>query len=92
MAAAPAPAAPARPRHEFDERQPSSNQSTILIEGGDDFEGEGGTEFDEENEPNFNRVEGAPAPGGQQTGGGAQPGVVNRRRRRRRPGRGPGGA
>jgi polyribonucleotide nucleotidyltransferase len=92
VAAAPAPAAPARPRHEFDERQPSSNQSTILIEGGDDFEGEGGTEFDEENEPNFNRVEGAPAPGGQQTGGGAQPGVVNRRRRRRRPGRGPGGA
>jgi polyribonucleotide nucleotidyltransferase len=92
VAAAPAPAAPARPRHEFDERQPSSNQSTILIEGGDDFEGEGGTEFDEENEPNFNRVEGAPAPGGQQTGGGVQPGVVNRRRRRRRPGRGPGGA
>src|SRR5208283_3228241 len=25
---------PARPRNEFDERQPKSNQSTILIEGG----------------------------------------------------------
>ena len=28
---------------------------------------EGGEEFDEENEPNFNRVEGAPAPAGQQS-------------------------
>ena len=73
-AAAPAPAAPARPRHEFDERQPSSNQSTILIEGGDDFEGEGGAEFDEENEPNFNRVDGAPAPVGQQAAGAGRPG------------------
>ena len=58
-----APAAPARPRHEFDERQPNSNQSTILIEGGDDFDEEGGEEFDEENEPNFNRVDGAPVAG-----------------------------
>ncbi len=59
----PRSAAPARPRHEFDERQPSSNQSTILIEGGDDFdEDEEGEEFDEENEPNFNRVDGAPVP------------------------------
>src|ERR1700746_54855 len=33
-----APAAPARPRHEFDERQPRTNQSTILIEGGEDFD------------------------------------------------------
>jgi len=80
---APAPAAPARPRHEFDERQPSSNQSTILIEGGDDFEGEGAVEFDEENEPNFNRVEGAPAPVGQAPSGGARPVGTNRRRRRR---------
>ena len=32
------PAAP--PRNEFDERQPNSNQSTILIEGGDDFDEE----------------------------------------------------
>ena len=33
-----AAAASAPPRHEFDERQPRSNQSTILIEGGDDFD------------------------------------------------------
>ena len=64
--------APARPRHEFDERQPDSNQSTILIEGGDDFDEEEGEEFDEENEPNFNRVEGAPvAVGAPQAAGGA---------------------
>src|SRR5450631_2134660 len=29
-----------RPRNEFDERQPRSNQSTILIEGGEDFDEE----------------------------------------------------
>jgi polyribonucleotide nucleotidyltransferase len=90
-----APAAPARPRHEFDERQPKSNQSTILIEGGDDFEEEAGEEFDEENEPNFNRVEGAPVPAGQVAVGSRPPANNNnRRRRRRRPGvpsRGPGG-
>ncbi len=65
--------APPRPRNEFDERQPRSNQSTILIEGGDDFEDEDGDgdgeEIDEENEPNFNRVDGAPAPAGQTPGG-----------------------
>jgi polyribonucleotide nucleotidyltransferase len=85
-------AAPGRPRHEFDERQPNSNQSTILIEGGDDFEEEGGEEFDEDNEPNFNRVEGAPVAVGQAAGGGRPPAGNNnnRRRRRRRPG-GPGG-
>jgi len=89
-----APVAPARPRHEFDERQPKSNQSTILIEGGDDFEEEAGEEFDEENEPNFNRIEGAPVPVGQAVpaGGGRPPmgNNNNRRRRRRRPG-GPSG-
>jgi polyribonucleotide nucleotidyltransferase len=87
-------AAPAKPRHEFDERQPKSNQSTILIEGGDDFDEEGGEEFDEETEPNFNRVEGAPVPVGQPSGSGRPPVNSNRRRRRRRPGgggRGPGG-
>jgi polyribonucleotide nucleotidyltransferase len=94
-AAAP-PAAPgprsAPPRHEFDERQPSSNQSTILIEGGDDFDGESGGDFDEENEPNFNRVDGAPAHASQPYGGaGRPPANSNRRRRRRRGGRGPGG-
>jgi polyribonucleotide nucleotidyltransferase len=88
----PVPAAPARQRHEFDERQPNSNQSTILIEGGDDFDGEGGAEIDEENEPNFNRVDGAATQGAQPFSGGAQPGGANRRRRRRggRPGGGQG--
>ena len=88
-----APAPPARPRNEFDERQPKTNQSTILIEGGDDFEEEGSEEFDEGSEPNFNRVEGAPVPVGQPHGGGARPQANNnnRRRRRRRPGGRPGG-
>jgi polyribonucleotide nucleotidyltransferase len=92
--------APPRPRHEFDERQPASNQSTILIEGGD-FEDGPAVEFDEENEPNFNRVDGAPvAPvgggsnfsgGGRPQGGSGGPGGANNRRRRRGRGRGPGG-
>jgi polyribonucleotide nucleotidyltransferase len=86
-----APVVPVRPRNEFDERQPKSNQSTILIEGGDDFDEEGGEEFDEETEPNFNRVEGAPVPVGQAVGAGRPPANNNnRRRRRRRPG-GPSG-
>jgi polyribonucleotide nucleotidyltransferase len=84
---------PQQPRHEFDEKQPRTNQSTILIEGGDDFdEEEGGEEFDEDNEPNFNRADGAavPAAGAPQGAGGARPqggGAQNRRRRRRRGGR-----
>jgi polyribonucleotide nucleotidyltransferase len=84
--------APAKPRHEFDERQPRSNQSTILIEGGEDFDEEDGEEFDEENEPNFNRAEGVPAQVGHAGGGGGRPEGRNnnRRRRRRRGGRGPG--
>jgi polyribonucleotide nucleotidyltransferase len=91
----PAPAervAPVRPRHEFDERQPTSNQSTILIEGGDDFDEVDSEEIDEENEPNFNRVDGAPPPVvGQPAGAGRPPRTDNKnRRRRRRPG-GPGG-
>ena len=89
-----ASAAPPRPRHEFDERQPQSNQSTILIEGGDEFGEEGGEEFDEATEPNFNRAEGAPVAAGQSFGGGGRPQQNNnRRRRRRRPpgGRPPGG-
>jgi polyribonucleotide nucleotidyltransferase len=83
------PQAPTRPRNEFDERQPQSNQSTILIEGGDDFDSPAGGDFDEDTEPNFNRVDGAPAPvaAGQHFGGGRPPaGDNNRRRRRRRPG------
>jgi len=92
-----APPAPQKPRHEFDDKQPKSNQSTILIEGGEDFEDDDGEEFDEENEPNFNRAEGAPVGAGQVAGGsgGGRPsgggGQQNRRRRRRRGGRpGPG--
>ncbi len=84
-----APAKPQRPRHEFDERQPSTNQSTIFIEGGDDFDEDETEEFDEENEPNFNRADGAPV--GVTTPGASQPGIDNnRRRRRRRGGRGGG--
>ena len=96
---APRPAAaPPRPRSDFEDRQPTSNQSTILIEGGDDFEE--GEEFDEENEPNFNTADGTPVTGAGQpansAGGRPGPGGANngRRRRRRRPGgaagRGPG--
>jgi len=91
-----APAAPQKPRNEFDEHQPTSNQSTILIEGGDDFEEGDAEEFDEENEPNFNRIEGAPVPAAQPAGAPRPAGAgnnSNRRRRRRRPGgggRGPG--
>ncbi len=89
-------APPARPRHEFDERQPTSNASTILIEGGDDSEEEEGEEFDEENEPNFNLADGvAPQtvrPGGPSAPGGRPPAGPNSNRRRRRRGRpGPGG-
>ncbi len=83
---------PAKPRNEFDERQPKSNQSTILIEGGEDFDEEEGEEFDEENEPNFNRVEGAPVVVGQPVAAGSRPPSNNNdrsRRRRRRGGRGP---
>jgi polyribonucleotide nucleotidyltransferase len=82
----------ARPRNEFDEKQPKSNQSTILIEGGDDFDDEAGEEFDEESEPNFNRVEGAPVMAGPPSTAGRPPANnSNRRRRRRRPGGGGGG-
>ncbi|KAA6464742.1 polyribonucleotide nucleotidyltransferase [Acidobacteria bacterium AB60] len=92
--APPPPPRPQRPVHEFDEKQPRSNQSTILIEGGDDFDDDETEEFDEENEPNFNRIEGAPVPVGANQGGGQNRpqggGGDNRRRRRRRGGR-PGG-
>jgi polyribonucleotide nucleotidyltransferase len=90
----PRPPRAEQPRHEFDERQPTSNQSTILIEGGDDFDEEEGEEIDEENEPNFNRVEGAPVVAGQPGAGRPPqggPANNNRRRRRRRPGVGGGG-
>ena len=62
-----------------------------MIEGGDDF-GEGESEeFDEENEPNFNRADGVTVQAGGPPSGGGRPGANNnRRRRRRRGGRGPG--
>jgi len=74
-----------QPRAENVERQPSSNASTITIEGGDDFEEAGVDENGEE--INFNRADGVPAPAGGErrpSGGGGQ-------RRRRGRGRGPGG-
>ncbi|HEY0785670.1 MAG TPA: polyribonucleotide nucleotidyltransferase [Acidobacteriaceae bacterium] len=76
------------------ERQPSSNASTITIEGGEEFEiddeFDGTDEGEEADEPNFNTdgplpVGGVPAAGG--------PGGANGQQRRRRRGRGrPGGA
>ncbi len=96
-----APPPPPRPRAERPEqpedKQPRSNQSTILIEGGEDFDDDETEEFDEDNEPNFNRAEGAPVPAGQVVagagggGGGRPPQNNNRRRRRRRGGPRPGG-
>ena len=71
------------------DRQPSSNASTIMIEGGDDFE-ESDEPIDEENEPNFNRADDAPAPAGTAQNGGAAGDANRRRRRRGRGGRGPG--
>jgi polyribonucleotide nucleotidyltransferase len=90
-AAAETPVPPKPARSEFDDRQPRSNQSTILIEGGEDFDEDEEGELDEENEPNFNRAEPAPVGAGQQGGGGRPSGGANRRRRRRRGGRGQGG-
>ncbi|MGA9424329.1 MAG: S1 RNA-binding domain-containing protein, partial [Terracidiphilus sp.] len=89
---APQPQPPRPPRHEFDERQPRTNQSTILIEGGDDFD-EPTVEFDEDTEPNFNRADGAPVVAGPAAGGGRPQDAAanNRRRRRRRGARGPHG-
>jgi polyribonucleotide nucleotidyltransferase len=86
------PAAPARPRSEFDERQPRSNQSTILIEGGDDFD-EDDEEVDEENEPNFNRADAsADAQGTARPSSSANNNNRNRRRRRRSGPARPGGS
>ncbi len=91
-AVAPVTPRPSKPLNEFDERQPKSNQSTILIEGGDDFDEVDGEEIDEENEPNFNRVDGAPAPVAGQPAGAGRPKTTDNknRRRRRRPGGGGG--
>jgi polyribonucleotide nucleotidyltransferase len=83
-----APAArPARGEDEG-EKQPSSNASTIMIEGGDDFDEEEG--FDEENEPNFNRAEDGQMQGQGRPPAGGPAGQQRRRRRTRSRGRGPG--
>ena len=87
-----APPPPSRPVHEFDERQPRSNQSTILIEGGEDFDEESDEEeIDDDNEPNFNRADSATPVAAGQPATRPPANNNNRRRRRRRGGRGPGG-
>ncbi len=92
---APAEERPRRqPRPEPVERQPSSNASTITIEGGDDFDDNAGGEEGEE--LNFNRADGVPVPVGGGGGGerrhgqGGGAGGGGQRRRRRGRGRGPG--
>ncbi len=82
---------PERPAHE--DRQPASNDSTILIEGGDDFEdGDSDDGVDGDDEPNFNSVDGTPVAAGAPGAGGPGGAAANKNRRRRRGrGRGPGG-
>jgi polyribonucleotide nucleotidyltransferase len=82
----PAPAPP-------EERQPTSNASTIMIEGGEDFDD--AEPLEEGEEINFNRADGVPVttsgerrPDGPGAGPGGRP---RRRRRGRRPGGGGGG-
>jgi polyribonucleotide nucleotidyltransferase len=92
-----APRPPRPPRPAPEERQPSSNASTIMIEGGEDFDDNDGPE-EEGEEINFNRADGVPVPVNAERrpsgpgGPGGGPGGQQRRRRRRgrRPG-GPGG-
>ena len=82
------------PRRE--QAQPTSNASTITIEGGEEFdELDGGDEGEEGDEPNFNRElpPAGAAPGVSSTPGGAAAGQRRRRGRGRggRPGGGSGG-
>jgi polyribonucleotide nucleotidyltransferase len=91
---APAPEGRPRrqPRPEPTERQPTSNASTITIEGGDDFDDAGGEEGGEE--INFNRADGVPVAATSErrpAGPGGSGGPGGQRRRRRGRGRGPGG-
>ena len=84
-----AAAAPRRNDSPRGERQPASNASTITIEGGEDFDADdnGAEDVEGGDEPNFNRVDGAPpaAAGENRSPAGGDP------RRRRRRGRRPGG-
>jgi polyribonucleotide nucleotidyltransferase len=84
----PRPPRQERPDRQPSDRQPSSNASTIMIEGGDDFD-ESDEVVDEENEPNFNRADDAAVPAGAPRNGGAAADANRRRRRRGRGGRGP---
>jgi polyribonucleotide nucleotidyltransferase len=84
----PRPPRQERPDLQPSDRQPSSNASTIMIEGGDDFD-ESDEVVDEENEPNFNRADDAAVPAGAPRNGGAAGDANRRRRRRGRGGRGP---
>lgn len=90
---APRERAPRRDR-DHEERQPTSNASTITIEGGEDFDD---VEEDEDGEEiNYNRADtpnSAPADGERRPGGGSRGGDSGGRggrRRRRGRGRGPG--
>ncbi|GGG89718.1 polyribonucleotide nucleotidyltransferase [Silvibacterium dinghuense] len=80
---------PERPKNE--DKQPTSNASTITIEGGDDFDDEEGDEEGGE-EINYNRADGVPVVEGtgERRPGGRGPGGPGGRRRRRGRGRGPG--
>jgi len=96
-APAPAPRAPRPPRPAPpEERQPSSNASTIMIEGGEDFDDDGPPLDDSGEEINYNRADGVPVVVGQAErrpgGGPGGPGGPGGQRRRRRRGRRPGGA
>ncbi len=96
-----APRPAAAPVAPPEEKQPTSNASTIMIEGGEDFDDDDGPPLEEGEEINYNRADGVPVvtgpagerrpggPGGGAGGAGAA-GQRRRRRRGRRPG-GPGG-
>jgi polyribonucleotide nucleotidyltransferase len=98
-APAPAPRAPRPPRPAPpEERQPSSNASTIMIEGGEDFDDDDAAAPVEEGEEiNYNRADGVPvAPQGERRpsgpgGAGSPGGPAGQQRKRRRRGRRPGG-
>jgi len=84
------PPRPPRPAPQED-KQPTSNASTIMIEGGEDFDEteEGGEEGEE---INYNRADGVPvAPSGERRPGGGGGAAGAQRRGRRRRGRRPGG-
>jgi polyribonucleotide nucleotidyltransferase len=75
-----------------EDRQPSSNASTIMIEGGEDFDEDEGP-VEEGEEINYNRADGVPvaASGERRPGGPGGPAGAEGQRRRRRRGRRPGG-